>query len=312
MSGINKLTVFAVLASTLTVAACGGGSGGDSSSTQSTRTTMTVTSATVSSDESSSSSSSEASSSSAAAIRWSVYNASTLPTAPGSIALPSGTSSQFTVNVGTTANYSWVNAFSLPGDGTISLDTSGTAIENRSQAYFNNVINSAGKYPKTITFLTRVLPVAGATYDNNNRLLEFDLALADAGVVGARIEGIIRSDAQTQGIQINKVDGVDLRGTVADMTVPHIYQVSVTLTSPLSGTVAVYVDGNDTPVIGPVNATNLFTVGAAGDNYVRFGDGRAAYYRSGIDWVVWTASGAYTPSQLQGNLPANIGVTTGY
>ncbi|MFA9438306.1 hypothetical protein ACDA63_01560 [Uliginosibacterium sp. sgz301328] len=243
-----------------------------------------------------------------------MYDASKLPTAAGSISLPSGNTSSFTVLTGTApgSSYTWVNGFGLLGDGSIALDTTGTAIENRSQAYFENVINSAGKYPKTLTFLTRVLPVAGTTYDTNTRLLEFDLAMADVGVTGGRIEGIIRNDATTQGIQINQLDGVDLKGAVADMSVPHIYHVSVTMTSPLSGIVTVYIDGNDTPVIGPVAVANMFAVNALGDNYVRFGDGRASYYRSNIDWVIWSASGAYSPADLRGKLPAGIGVTTGY
>jgi hypothetical protein len=52
--------------------------------------------------------------------------------------------------------------------------------------------------------------------------------------------------------------------------------------------------------------------GGSSDNFIRMGDGGSSAYHAQLDWLIWTEEGAYLPSQLQGKLPANIGVTTDY
>lgn len=50
----------------------------------------------------------------------------------------------------------------------------------------------------------------------------------------------------------------------------------------------------------------------ATNNYLQIGDGGGNSYKALIDWVVWTDTGAYTPTQLVNLLPTNIGCVKGY
>jgi len=227
--------------------------------------------------------------------------------------LADGSTSQFVqiggtlldTSVNTTISFSYY--MNINGDGTLALDS--TAVPyNRSLIRNTNAFNTTPSYQRYMTFLTRVAPVAGVTYDVNTRLADFELAFADSRVVlvlrGDAVSGNVRLQTPEQG-------GSDV-SVQLDMTQPHIFQVSVALTSAYAGTITVYADGNATPIIGPLTTTNMFRTYVTGQDYVQFGDNRTAAMRSNLDWMIWTNQGAYTPSQLNGKLPAGLGVTTGY
>ncbi|MDQ7990121.1 MAG: hypothetical protein REI09_10865 [Candidatus Dactylopiibacterium sp.] len=249
-------------------------------------------------------------------VSWNIYDGSLHPAVTDAVTLANGSKSWFTLltAVNVSEGYSYQNYFTPQGNGTVELNSSAVPA-NRSGAQYNGVINNTGVYPKTFTVLARVLPVAGVTYNAGSeiRLLDIDLAMSDAGVIGSRMEATLVADAQVVGIRVNNVDTVldsDAMATV-DLSLPHIYQIAVTLTSAHTGTIKVYVDGATEPAIN-VSTSNLQLVGTAGDNYLRIGDFRDKVYRSYIDWVIWTEKAAYTAADLQGQLPTGIGVTTGY
>ncbi|HSD38553.1 MAG TPA: hypothetical protein VLC92_13655 [Rhodocyclaceae bacterium] len=334
LTGLHRASrlVF-VLISGLVLAACGGGGGGSDSGS--------APPAASSSSSAATSSSSIAASSSSSAVGWNVYDGTLHPSAAGSLTLSTGVAAKFTMMTGTftvssssssvaagsssssstssasssaSSLFSFTDYFTAKGDGTVELNSS-AVVENRSAAQYLNVIRNDGVYPKTFTLLARVLPVAGVTYSaaTGTRLLDIAVGMSDTGVVGSVMEATIVADAKTVGLRINNTDTVaDTDSMVAlDLSVPHIYQIAITLTSKNAGTIKAYIDGATTPAID-VTTSNLFLVGAAGDNYLRIGDFRSSVFRSYTDWLLWTTTGAYTPADLKGKLPSTIGVTTGY
>lgn len=284
---------------------------GSAASSSSAASSAASSSAASSAASSSSASSSESSSSVSvpAVIAWSRYNGNSDPTAAGALVLANGSPSQFVQISGSVADSSGTALFMdymmANGDGTLSLDSSLVPL-NRSLIRDNNTANTSPVYPRNMTFLTRVLPVSGVVYGANTRLADFELAFADSRVVLT-----LRGDAVAGNVRVSSFEdgGPDLLAQI-DMSVPHIFQVAVNLTSARAGTLTVYADG--VPVIGPVTTTSMNRVYAAGQDYVQFGDNRNAAFRSNLDWMIWSADGAYTPVQISGKLPSGLGVTTGY
>ncbi|MDO6386367.1 hypothetical protein [Uliginosibacterium sp. 31-12] len=290
-----------------------------------------ATGATAASSSSRASSASSSSLSVPASVSWNSYNGTLHPTADGALVLGSGSGSKFVLIGGSipdslpassssssTSSTSSSAASSSSGTayfmdymsasgGTLSLDSSAVPL-NRSLIRSNNTLNASPSYPRYMTFLTRVMPVSGVSYDVNTRLAEFELAFADSRVVL-----VLRGDASSSNVRLQTVEqgGSDVVAKI-DMTQPHIFQIAVTLTSAYAGTVAVYVDGDSTPLLGPLSTTNMQRTYAVGQDYVQFGDNRNVAFRSNLDWMAWTTQGAYSPAQLAGKLPSGLGVTTGY
>lgn len=268
----------------------------------------------VSSSASSSFASSAASSSSttSTSVSWNSYNASLDPVADGALVLDTGSSGRFVQIGGSVADSSGGTAYFLDymtvnPDGTLSLDSSAVPL-NRSLIRSSNTLNTSPAYPRHMTFLARVMPVAGVSYDVNTRLAEFELAFADSRVIL-----VLRGDASSSNVRLQAFEqgGSDVNAQI-DMSQPHIFQIAVTLTSAHAGTVTVYVDGDSTPLLGPLSTTNMQHTYVAGQDYVQFGDNRNAALRGNLDWMAWTHQGAYSPAQLAGKLPGGLGVTTGY
>ena len=137
---------------------------------------------------------------------------------------------------------------------------------------------------------------------------DIELAFADS-----RVSMQLRGDASSSNVRVPTFEqgGGDYSKQL-DMTVPHIFQISVAMTSAYAGTVAVYVDGSSTPIIGPLTTTNMQRTYVTGQDYVQFGENTNKAGVADLDWMIWTTQDAYTPAQLQGKLPSGLGITTGY
>lgn len=273
----------------------------DSSSSVSSDSSVSSSADSSSSAVSSSDSSSSAaggSSSSAAAIGWSVYNGDLHPTAANSIALADNSLDTFTYSGASPTDADFFTVASG-----VATFNSTTVTADKLYAQYNTVLPSSITYPRYYTGLIR------AKGNGTNRVIEFDTSISD-GTNGSRIKLVLRADGSNQGIQIEKADGTTSEnGYSGTYDSYRIYQVAVTLTSATTGSIEVYQDGSDTPIISHAEST-LLSGGI--NNYVRLGDGGSSAYAADIDWVIWTFDGAYKPSDLLGKLPAGLGDTTGY
>lgn len=240
-----------------------------------------------------------------ATIDWNVFNGNASPFAADSLTLADGSTTEF---VSSSSRPDGSDYFTDNTDGTVLFDTESAdaATDPRLYALYSWTAPAAPVYPRNFTVLMGVTGNPDAT---DARVLEMDLRLSD-GTNGARIKTILRSDGSNQGVQVENIDGSD-DPNAYDAANPYddyrIYQVSVALDSATTGTVSVYEPGNDTPLI-----THTGTLNSASENYIRFGEASGSDYQGTIDFLIWTEDGAYLPSELQGQLPENIGVITGY
>ncbi|MEN3113294.1 hypothetical protein ACFONG_05745 [Uliginosibacterium paludis] len=235
--------------------------------------------------------------------------ADTLPASASSssVSSSSSTSSSASSSSSSASTAYFMDYMTINGDGTLRLDSSVAAL-NRSLIRGVNSSVQNPTYPRSLTFLARVLPVAGTTYDVNTRLAEFELAFGSSRVVL-----VLRGDANSGNVRLQTPQngGSDLVAQL-DMSQPHIFQVTVALTDASSGTINVYADGNPVPIIGPFTSSALYPTYVVGQDHIQFGDNRNVAFRSDLDWMIWTDTGAWTPAQMKGKLPSGLGVTTGY
>ncbi len=234
--------------------------------------------------------------------------ADTLPASASSSSASSTSSAASSGGSSSSASTAYfMDYMTINGDGTLRLDSSVAAL-NRSLIRGVNSSVQNPTYPRSLTFLARVLPVAGTTYDVNTRLAEFELAFGSSRVVL-----VLRGDANSGNVRLQTPQngGSDLVAQL-DMSQPHIFQITVALTDASSGTISVYADGNPAPIIGPFTSSALYPTYVVGQDYIQFGDNRNVAYRSDLDWMIWTDTGAWTPAQMKGKLPSGLGVTTGY
>ncbi|MGC3963021.1 MAG: hypothetical protein QM803_06715 [Rhodocyclaceae bacterium] len=177
--------------------------------------------------------------------------------------------------------------------------------------------SASASYPKTLTYLVRVAPVAGVTYGSQTRLLDVWLqlpAVPFSSDGGALISFSVCNDSLAKGIYIERFEQSSLMSKVStalDMTVPHIFQLSVRMDGPHSGSFTIYADGSDTPIVPTVTSTDMIRTWEQ-QEFITFGDEGAYSVVSDIDWMAWTTAGAFKPSQLKGALPGGLGITTGY
>ncbi len=312
----------------LSLAACGGGSSGSNNNVSSTAISSTVNSSSLisvaSSDSSESSqaplsssapaseesssitssvNSSETTSSSASTESgmWNLYRGNYHPATNSSITLVDNTAAEF-IQTGTG------DFFTAQVDGMVVLDTSADAA-NTSGVSFANVVNADAVYPKYFTL------VAGVSGNNDNlRVLELEVAMADTAAAGSRLKIILRNDGSNKGVQLERANNdvtVNSFGVV-DMDKFAIYQVAITLTDATTGTVSVYRNGALMPNLSLTGVTMRAT-SAAGDNFIRVGEiSGSAAYKSTIDWLVWTNEAAYSPDDISDWLPADMGCVFGY
>ncbi|HEY0922824.1 hypothetical protein [Rheinheimera pacifica] len=245
-------------------------------------------------------------------VDWGTYDGSLQPFAANSITLPDGSQSSFAPQQ--SGGAAEPNLFTANGDGTITFDSLANAAD-RSRAKLDNVAPADGVYPKFFTLLMGIKGNAGG-----NRILETEVALGDTAAVGAssRLKVVFRNDGNNSGVQLENADngssitaGKGNEPDPLDMSQFRVYHFTIALTSPTTGNVALYVAGNNTPLV-QLDGVTMRPASNNTDNYLQLGDAGGSGYLGDIDWVLWTDAGAYTPDMLKGLLPAGIGDISGY
>lgn len=245
-------------------------------------------------------------------VDWGTYDGSLQPFAANSITLPDGSQGSFEPQQ--SGGAAEPNLFTANGDGTITFDSLANAAD-RSRAKLNNVAPADGVYPKFFTLLMGIKGNAGG-----NRILETEVALGDTAATGAssRLKVVFRNDGNNSGVQLENADngssvtaGKGNEPDPLDMSQFRVYHFTIALTSPTTGNVALYVAGNNTPLV-QLEGVTMRPASNNTDNYLQLGDAGGSGYLGDIDWVLWTDAGAYTPDMLKGLLPAGIGDISGY
>ncbi|MCS4306630.1 pectate lyase [Rheinheimera pacifica] len=245
-------------------------------------------------------------------VDWGSYDGSLQPFAANAITLPDGTQSSFEPQQ--SGGVAEPNLFTANGDGTITFDSLANAAD-RSRAKLSNVAPADGVYPKFFTLLMGMKGNAGG-----NRILETEVALGDTAATGAssRLKIVFRNDGNNSGVQLENADngssvtaGKGNEPDPLDMSQFRVYHFTIALTSPTTGNVALYVAGNNTPLV-QLEGVTMRPASNNTDNYLQLGDAGGSGYLGDIDWVLWSDAGAYTPDMLKGLLPAGIGDISGY
>lgn len=247
-----------------------------------------------------------------AQVDWASYDGSQDPFAANAVVLADGTLSQFARQQSGGADEP--NLFSLNGDGTVRFDSTASGAD-RSRAKLTNVLPDDGVYPKFFTLLMGIKGNAGG-----NRILETEIALGDLAASSdtSRLKIVFRNDGNNSGVQLENANngssvtaGKGNEPDAIDMSVYRVYHFTIGMTSPTTGNVAVYVEGNNTPLLA-LEGVTMRPASTNTDNYLQIGDAGSSSYLGDIDWVLWSNAGAYTPEMLKGLLPADIGDITGY
>lgn len=251
------------------------------------------------------------------AIAWNTYSGDLVPDTANALTLASGAQASFTRNGVATGGVTTTS-------GIATMDT--TMNGGAEDMDYRYAMPYSNQYPKKLTVAARVKAESISTA---LRALAIEANFSESSTTlaadGARVKLAIWGDegvSTWQGLTVERCDnrtdpnGVTTWGlcnsaqgaiSIRDY---HVYQVSITLTEARKGYVNVYVDGASIPVVSYGSATNPLpfrtTVGE-GANFIRFGDSNSQVHKSYIDWFVWTLDGAYSPAQLKGKLPANIG-----
>ncbi|MBZ9612199.1 pectate lyase family protein [Rheinheimera maricola] len=245
-------------------------------------------------------------------VNWGSYDASLQPFAANAITLPDGSQAAFLPQQ--SGGTDEPNLFSANGDGTVTFDSTASGAD-RSRAKLDNVAAADGVYPKFFTLLMGIKGNAGG-----NRVLETEIALGDSAAAAAtsRLKIVFRNDGNNSGVQLENANngssvtaGKGNEPNPLDMSQFRVYHFTVALTSPTTGNVALYVAGNNTPLL-QLDGVTMRPASNNTDNYLQIGDAGGSSYLGDIDWVLWTDAGAYTPDMLQGLLPAGIGDISGY
>ncbi|WP_397470890.1 polysaccharide lyase family 1 protein [Rheinheimera sp.] len=244
-------------------------------------------------------------------VDWNSYDGSLQPFADNALTLADGSLSKFEPQQSGGADEP--NLFSANGDGTIRFDSTANSAD-RSRAKLSAVAPDDGIYPKYFTLLMGVTGNSG-----DNRILETEVALGDANAVAAsRLKIILRNDGNNSGIQLENANngssvtaGKGNEPDALDMSAYRIYHFTVALSSPTTGNVAIYTDGNNTPLL-QLEGVTMRPASNGSDNYLQIGDAGGSSYLGDIDWVLWSSAGAYTPNMLKGLLPAGVGNISGY
>ncbi|HSD40055.1 MAG TPA: hypothetical protein VLC92_21325 [Rhodocyclaceae bacterium] len=241
---------------------------------------------------------------------WSIYDATALPTATGAVTQANGTLTQFNLTGVSNSAYSSVAA------GILSVDTTAAAADQHFFVTPFAATNNAGTYPKRLTILARLKGEAGS-----DRFLDINSSFGDSGATAYKAQITFGSGTAlpltATKLTLNNVivPGSSVAAAVGsstfDASVYHVFHIAITMNTPSSGSVTVYLDGNASPILNQVVST-FPTATDIGENNLRFGDTDPTYARKGsLDWLVWTNTEAYTPSQLVGKLPAGL-TSTGY
>lgn len=311
----NITLIPAMLVSSLLIA-CGGSDKGAELPqpgviTSSSSSVVSSSSASSTSSVTNSSSSNSSSSVPALEVAWNIFDGNDSPFATDVIELADGSRTEFTLG----GNSGGMDAvyFTVVGDGTLDLDTSADA-GHQHYAVFNNVVNNEGVYPKYLTVLAGITGPSVAS-----RVLDIEIAMADEDLPGSRLKAILRADGSNTGVQLERatqggIDGSSVESYGLDMLGTfHVYHFTIELTSATHGNVHVYLDGSTEPLpnLSLENVEMRPTTGD-GNNFLRFGDAGGSAYAANIDWLIWTNEAVYTPTELAGSLPSDIGMIKGY
>jgi len=244
-------------------------------------------------------------------VDWNIYAADLEPFASNAVTLADGSLGQFAPQQ--SGGAAEPNLFSANGDGTVTFDSTASG-SDRSRAKLDSVIAANGVYPKYFTLL---MGLQGNT--DNQRIIETEIAFGDTeGSAGSRLKVVFRGDGSNAGIQLENANngssitfGKGNEPDAIDMTQYRVYHFTIALSSPTTGNIAVYIEGNNTP-LGVLEGVTMRPASNASDNYLQLGDAGNSSYKGDIDWVLWTDAGAYTPAMLKGLLPTGIGDISGY
>ncbi|MDO8311360.1 MAG: hypothetical protein Q7T25_05415, partial [Sideroxyarcus sp.] len=234
-------------------------------------------------------------------VSWNLFSGNVSPFDANAVTLADGITSAPFVIQGSASD------FTPTGAGAVLFDSTSLGTKNN-RARISNTTRSDGVYPK---YFTVIAGIKGFNPPAIARVLEMEAAFGDVGGTAAsRLKVVLRADgASNYGVQFESAPAPNTAYGLA-MDEYRVYHFTVALSSPTTGWARAYLDGSNTPVL---NQTEVqFASTAATNNYLQIGDGGSNPYKALIDWMVWTDAGAYTPAQLSGLLPANIGCVKGY
>jgi len=228
------------------------------------------------------------------AVSWGAFNADSVPTDVDSL-LNDGVADTFEEGGSDLIADSWTAA-----NGIGTFDT--TVGNIKTYADFGPIVGDT--FPKEFTMVARL-----ANANSTSKSFEIEMAFGGDTEAG-RLKFMLRDSK----VQFEKFDGANTEewsfGDDFDVTQFHDYHVKVTLTGALSAEISLYVDGDDT--ILHTAATDTFRSTDAGRNEIRIGENGSGDYDAQVDWIIWTADGAFLPSELKGELPSGLGDTSNY
>jgi pectate lyase len=235
-------------------------------------------------------------------VNWNIFSGDVSPFDTGAVTLADGVSNAAFGLQGSASD------FTATGLGSVLFDSTSLGTKNN-RARITNVLANDGVYPK---YFTMIAGIKGFNPPANARVVELEAAFGDSvGTAASRLKIVLRADGATNyGVQF---EGSPAPNTAygLEMDAYRVYHFTVALSNPTTGWARAYLDGSTTPVINQEEVQMRAASGTA-DNYLQIGDGGGNAYKALIDWVVWTDEGAYTPAQISGLLPANIGCVKGY
>jgi pectate lyase len=234
-------------------------------------------------------------------ISWNLFNGNASPFDANAITLADGITNVPFVIQGSASD------FTPTGAGAVLFDSSSLGTKNN-RARISDVGRNDGIYPK---YFTLIAGIKGFNPPANARVLELETTFGGtADTAASRLKVVLRADgASNFGVQFEGSPSPNTAYGLA-MDQYRVYHFTVALSSPTTGWARAYLDGSSTPVLNQEEVQ--FATTTATNNYLQIGDGGSNPYKALIDWMVWTDAGAYTPAQLSGLLPANIGCVKGY
>lgn len=234
-------------------------------------------------------------------VSWNLFNGNASPFDANAITLADGITNVPFVIQGSASD------FTPTGAGAVLFDSSSLGTKNN-RARISDVGRNDGIYPK---YFTLIAGIKGFNPPANARVLELETTFGGtADTAASRLKVVLRADgASNFGVQFEGSPSPNTAYGLA-MDQYRVYHFTVALSSPTTGWARAYLDGSNTPVLNQEEVQ--FATTTATNNYLQIGDGGSNPYKALIDWMVWTDAGAYTPAQLSGLLPANIGCVKGY
>lgn len=234
-------------------------------------------------------------------VSWNLFNGNASPFDANAITLADGITNVPFVIQGSASD------FTPTGAGAVLFDSTSLGTKNN-RARISSTGRNNGVYPK---YFTLIAGIKGFNPPANARVLELETTFGGtADTTASRLKVVLRADgASNFGVQFEGSPSPNTAYGLA-MDQYRIYHFTVALSSPTTGWARAYLDGSTTPILNQEEVQ--FASTTATNNYLQIGDGGSNSYKALVDWMVWTDAGAYTPAQVSGLLPANIGCVKGY